>query len=813
MLTGKMDGPPSQSASFLAHLQDGRDQLVQDHLLSVAHIAGTYSGKVGADVAGNTIGLLHDLGKYSGAFQAYLQKMAVTQDTEEQAAGRGTVDHSTAGAQTIWQRLKAQGPREAVVGEILALCVASHHTGLIDCITPSGRDNLSRRMDKADSESHFEEVWRNADASVRERSEQLLQDTQLVKGISDIIIKICQADKNKNLQRFKVGLLTRFLFSCLIDADRTDTADSAKPVPAAFRQHGQYVQWPVLADLLEKELEKFSGSSVMDNLRKQVSGDCLSASSRPKGIYTLTVPTGGGKTLASLRFALNHAATWGIDRVIYISPYTSIIDQNAAVVRQILEPAGTTFASVVLEHHSNLTPIKQTWKSKVLSDNWDAPVVFTTAVQLLEALFGSRTRGVRRMHQMANAVLIFDEIQTLPVRCVHIFNNAINFLREQCGSSVVLCTATQPLLDQVDKNKGAIRLSEPSEIMGPFSMLPRYVTYDRRKMGGWEHAEAAALAIAETERAGSCLVVVNTKREAKYIFKECKAASKIPVFHLSTGMCPAHRLDQLETIKARLLDCVPVICVSTQLIEAGVDISFGSAVRALAGLDSIAQTAGRCNRHGGPTLGHVHVVNLKGDLPKTLGDIRIAQEAAQRVLDENVTGDRTIDLEDPKLIEQYFGYSFFVHRQQMDYPVSADSEKAERDDTLLSMLGENGLAVRSRATPPSIYLTQSFMTAANSFQAIDANTQGMIVPYTSEGNTVINDLCAAHEPEKQFELLRRAQRFTVNVFPNVLRKLQQADAIYEALEGTGILCLRTRYYNSDFGLNEEGTEEMETLDV
>ena len=398
---------------------------------------------------------MHDLGKYSRSFQQYLRQMALTQDTEKQEAGRGTIDHSTAGAQTIWRRLKPQGAREGVVGEILALCVASHHSGLIDCITPSGADNLSRRMDKADSESHFEEAWANADASVRERSEQLLQDPQLVKGISDIITRICQTDKNKNLRRFKVGLLARFLFSCLIDADRTDTADSAKPVPARLPP-----AWTVRPVARARESFRARVGAVFRQfrqwtyLRKQVSDDCLSASARPKGIYTLTVPTGGGKTLASLRFALNHAAKWGMDRVIYISPYTSIIDQNAEVVRQILEPAGTTFASVVLEHHSNLTPVKQTWRSKILSDNWDAPVVFTTAVQLLEALFGSRTRAVRRMHQMANAVLIFDEIQTLPVRCVHIFNNAMNFLREQCGSSVVLCTATQPLLHQVDKKQG-----------------------------------------------------------------------------------------------------------------------------------------------------------------------------------------------------------------------------------------------------------------------------------------------------------------------------------------------------------------------
>ncbi len=812
----KMEGHSSQPASFLAHLQDnGQHQLVRDHLLAVSKLTRSHSAKVGADVAGAAIGLLHDIGKYSSAFQHYLRQLAPTQDTEQLGLGRGKVDHSTAGAQAIWRRLRPQGDQDSVVGEILALCVASHHSGLIDCIVPSGTDNLSRRMCKEASESHFDEAWANAEPTVRQQNELLLQDPQLVNGISNIIIRICQTDKNKNIQRFKVGLLVRFLFSCLIDADRTDTADSAKPHSAAFRQHGQYVQWPVFADLLERKLEQFPSSSAVDLLRKHVSGECLSASARPKGVYTLTVPTGGGKTLASLRFALNHAARWGMDRVIYISPYTSIIDQNAEVVRRILEPVGTTFASVVLEHHSNLTPAEQTWRSKILAENWDAPVVFTTAVQLLEALFGSRTRAVRRMHQMANAVLIFDEIQTLPVRCVHIFNNAINFLREQCGSSVVFCTATQPLLDRVDKNKGAIRLSEPSEIMpnvlGLFSTLRRHVIYDRRKAGGWEHAEAAALAISETERVGSCLVVVNTKREARSIFQECKAASKIPVFHLSAGMCPAHRLDQLETIKAHLLESKPVICVSTQLIEAGVDISFGSAIRALAGLDSIAQTAGRCNRHGGPTPGYVHVVNLKGDLPKSLPDIRIAQEAAQRVLDEKGKEDRTIGLDDPKLIEQYFHYYFFERRGEMDYPVSA--ERAERDDTLLNMLAENRLAVASRATPPSVYLRQAFMTAANAFQAIDASTQGVIVPYTSAGEAVISDLCAAHEPEKQFELLRRAQGFTVNVFPKVLRKLQKDGAVHEVQEGVGILYLEKAYYNSEFGLNEKGTEEMETLDV
>ena len=193
---------------------------------------------------------------------------------------------------------------------------------------------------------------------------------------------------------------------------------------------------------LKSHVEELQVRDPIDHLRRDISSHCREGASRGNGIYTLTVPTGGGKTLASLRFALHHAKMHGMDRVIYLIPFTSIIDQNAEVVRGILESQGTEPGSVVLEQHSNLTPEEQSWRGKILAENWDAPVIFTTNVQFLETLFGAGTRGARRMHQLANAVLIFDEIQTLPVNCVHLFNNAINFLVEQCGSTVVLCTAT-----------------------------------------------------------------------------------------------------------------------------------------------------------------------------------------------------------------------------------------------------------------------------------------------------------------------------------------------------------------------------------
>jgi CRISPR-associated endonuclease/helicase Cas3 len=418
------------------------------------------------------------------------------------------------------------------------------------------------------------------------------------------------------------------------------------------------------------------------------------------------------------------------------------------------------------------------------------------------------------MHQMANSVLIFDEIQTLPVRCVHLLNNALNFLVEQCSSSVVLCTATQPLLHQVDASKGAIRLGENAEIIPDvtalFAEIRRYETYDKRKPGGWAYAETAQLAVAETRRVGSCLVVVNTKREALSIYKECKSgAAAAAVYHLSTGMCPAHRMSILDEVKASLAAGLQVICVSTQLIEAGVDISFGSAIRALAGLDSIAQAAGRCNRHKEFQMGRVHVVNLAGEVPKALHDIRAAQEAAQRVLDENVGsgGERTVDLADPKLIEQYFRYYFFNRRNEMDYPVGPD--RAERDDTLLNMLAENTLAVAGCMPRPLVYLRQAFMKAGDAFEAIDANTRGIVVPYAAEGKVIIGELCAAFDLDKQFKLLKRAQRFTVNVFPHILEELQRDHAVHEAQEGTGVLYLERRWYSDEFGLNTEGTERME----
>jgi CRISPR-associated endonuclease/helicase Cas3 len=804
----------AQRSAFLAHLEKGGDfQPLCAHLTAVSDGAGYFSAKIGLKTAGALIGLVHDLGKYSTEFQEYLRS---------ESGERGRIDHSSAGAQTIWQRLVHRGKVESVVAEILALCVASHHSGLIDCVAPDGADKLSQRMLKAGSQTHYDEVWTRVEKPIADRCDQLIREPDLIACVQRSIVGICNREPSENTRRFAIALLVRFLFSCLIDADRIDTANSMNGPSAAVRQTGRYTAWTTLVARLENRLGAFPRDSRINDLRHEISAHCLRASGRSKGVFTLTVPTGGGKTLASLRFALNHAARWKMDRIIYVIPYTSIIDQNAEETRRILEPGGAERGSIVLEHHSNLTPAAQTWRNKMLSENWDAPVVFTTSVQLLETFFGSGTRGARRMHQLANAVLIFDEVQTLPIRCVHLFNNAMNFLREQCGSTIVLCTATQPLLHSVDSMKGAIRLAADAELMpdvqGLFLELKRCEVLDCRKPVGWSHTQAAQLAVSEMRASGSCLVVVNTKSAARSLFRLCEAAAAdVRVYHLSANMCPAHRKNKFRAICDHLDRGIPVICVSTQLIEAGVDIDFGSVVRCMAGLDSIAQAAGRCNRHGKREMGRVRIINLAEEPLRSLKDIRAGQEAANRVLDEvRSSGESSeVRLDVPDLIRRYFQYYFFDRAQDMDYPVDAGC--AERDDTLLNMLGENALAVeelkRRNGAPPSIYLRQCFMTATEAFQAIDAPSQGVIVPYSNEGKELIVRLCSCPEVKKEFKLLRLAQQYTVNVFPNARRDLEEERALNEVQGDTGILYVDGRFYSEEFGLSDTATGEMEFLNA
>ena len=817
----------------LAHWRasDQTPQSLDVHLVNVGYWAGIFASKIQLGSAGELMGLLHDLGKYSPEFQAYIKSAEglINPDEDDYVDAqerRGKVDHSSAGAQYLWHKLFEKHGVGALMAQFFALCIASHHSGLIDCLDTNGEDTFTKRMHKAQEKTHLDEVVVLAKPSILERCATLAADPVLITNFRALIERIVQHSVDAVPAQQQIGLAVRFLFSGLIDADRIDTADFEHRRVAQHRPRGNYVGWPTLIARLEAQLGEMTPKRPIDILRNDISAHCLTAASRERGIYTLTVPTGGGKTLASLRFALHHAEKRQLDRVIYVIPFTSIIDQNAQVTRAILEPddAPADRGKVVLEHHSSVTPEQQTWREKILCENWDAPVVYTTMVQFLETLFGAGTRGARRMHQLANAVLIFDEVQTLPINCVHVFNNAINFLVEQCNSTVVLCTATQPLLHRVDSGKGAIHLAANHEIMPNvqqlFDDLRRVDVRDSRKHGGWLRAEIAELATTELGRAGSCLVIVNTKDAALKIFELCQPdVDREALFYLSTNQCPAHRKQELAKIRLRLAQGLPTLCVSTQLIEAGVDVDFGAVIRFMAGIDSIAQAAGRCNRNGRSEPGLVHIVNPRpqDEYLEKLPDIAEGVKVASRVLDDyRDNPDRYAkNLLGPQAMHDYFHYYFFQRKGEMAYKISA--KDIGHADTLLSLLSGNQSAVsdcnRKFGAVPQRMLNQSFMTAAKAFKAIDAPTQGVVVPFGKAGRDLIGRLHGAFDIELEFDLMREAQQYTVNVFPGVLKKLRDVQAVKEVKPETRILTLDSRYYSLLFGLSTEPISEMEMLYV
>lgn len=821
------------SSKPLAHWR-ASDQTAQDldvHLTNVGYLSGVFASKIQLGSAGELIGLLHDFGKYSQEFQAYIKSAEglINPDEDDYVDAterKGKVDHSSAGAQYVWHKLFERSGVGSLMAQFFALCIASHHSGLIDCLDANGEDVFTKRMRKAQEKTHLDEVTGLAEPVILARCAALAADPALTANFSALVRRIVQLSGDAVPAQQQIGLAVRFLFSGLIDADRIDTADFEHKRVAQHRPRGNYVAWPRLIGRLEQKLGAMTPERPIDVLRNDISAHCLAAASRERGVYTLTVPTGGGKTLASLRFALHHAEQRKLDRIVYVIPFTSIIDQNAQVTRAILEPddAPADRGKVVLEHHSSITPEQQTWREKIMCENWDAPVVYTTMVQFLETLFGAGTRGARRMHQLANTVLIFDEVQTLPINCVHVFNNAINFLVEQCNSTVVLCTATQPLLHQVDSGKGVIRMAAQHEIMPDaqklFDDLRRVEVRDCRKPGGWLRDEVAALATAELDRAGSCLVIVNTKEAALRIFELCQSAvEREALFYLSTNQCPAHRKQELSKIRLRLEQRLPTLCVSTQLIEAGVDVDFGAVIRFMAGIDSIAQAAGRCNRNGRPEPGLVHIVNPRPEDERLdmLPDIAIGRDIAPRILDDyrDHPARYAHNLFGPQAMNEYFQYYFFERKGEMAYKLS--EKELGHADTLLSLLSGNQSAVndcnRKYGAVPHRMLNQSFMTAAKAFKAIDAPTQGVVVPFGRAGRDLIGRLHGAFDIELEFDLMREAQQYTVNVFPGILKKLRDAEAVKEVKPETRILTLDSRYYSLLFGLSTEPVSEMEMLYV
>jgi CRISPR-associated endonuclease/helicase Cas3 len=818
---------------LIAHRRksDGAEQTLLKHLQESSQFAKEFAAKIGLSEIGRILGLLHDFGKASDIYQAYLRSQEGLINPDEDGyvdARRGEIDHSTAGAQLVYKKLSNSNEQKLILMQVLALVLASHHSGLIDTLKPDGKNNFLRRMTKVENDTHFLEAKRKLPQIEKELDNLLFLAPEKKLLQKMIMMKEGENESQASLS-FKHGLLLRFLLSCLLDADRLSSADFETPKNKTIRNYGNYLCWSVLIDRLERKFSEFDQKTAsmdknsrayeISQIRAQVAQACRDFAYKSKGIYRLTVPTGGGKTLASLRFALHHAQAHTndkekIERIFYIVPYITIIDQNAGEVREILEKKKER-DKVVLEHHSNLTPEKENYRNSLLSEDWDAPIIFTTQVQFLEALFGAGTRNARRMHQLANSVIIFDEVQTIPIRITHLFTTALRFLVHDCGSTVLLCTATQPPFEATGNPYRDLNIKPEQHIIQDEQALyknaKRVDVYDKRKPGGWTYPEIADLAAQSLHEKGSVLIVMNTRASALSLYREIKMRKLAKTYQLSTNMCPAHRMDVLNKIRAKLDAQEPVICVSTQLIEAGVNIDFSAVIRSLAGLDSIAQSAGRCNRHGlHQRLGSVWIVNPAEENINSLQDIKIGQEKTQTILDDyNDNPDEfERDIIGLRSLAAYYKLYYSQRQDELDYKVGINTPVG-RDDDLFNLLSTNtiSLAEYQRKTQSNIKLAfrQSFQSAAQTFQVIDSASRGVIVPYKI-GQTLITEICATTELKKQLKLLKRAQRYSISLFINEFDSLINQGAIHEVQKNSGIYYLAKEYYSNETGWSENPVE-------
>ena len=722
-------------------------QYLKKHSSNVSAFASNFGSKCGAANLPCVAGFEHDFGKVSPEFQEYLF---------DENAVRGSVKHSIFSAKQAYNEASEFPP----IAEILGNVIAAHHGRLYDNLAPNGDTPL---RDKLDGATIFPVL-----------ADCLEIDIDTLKSeFYAIITKMPDCEK-----AFCVSMFTKYIYSCLVDADRLDAY--------LFESGKNYLpekpNWNGLLSRLEQNIAKLDSKSKMAALRRQISNACAKAGQRETGVYKLEVPTGGGKTLSSLRFALEHARRHELDRIIYVIPYLSILSQTAKELRDKLDADD----EIVIEHHSNFLP-DNSENYKLHTDRWDAPIVLTTQVQFLESVFSEKGSDLRKLHNMSRSVLIFDEAQSLPVKCVHLFNGAVNFLHRVCGSTILLCTATQPLLDTVDR---PILFSKNPSIADCGQVTKRTHILNAIKPGGYSYPELTAFIL--EKHTISTLVIVNTKSAAKSLYEELKH-SDMPILHLSTNMCSAHREEVIGELRCRLEKNEPVICVSTQLIEAGVDISLECVVRDIAGLDSIFQAEGRCNRHGeSDEIKNVYVVNIKGENLNKLPDIKIGAEITRRLFE-----DGNID------INAYYQHYFYERRMIMDYPASGGG-------TIYDLLSENKQGQKAYTarkdkhcvTPPS--LRSAIRSAADEFFVIEKGRTDIVVPY-GKSEELLSQFFSEYDLAKKRKLLRELGKYSVSLYKYQLDELSRRGALNVSKE---ITTLARGFYDKERGVDLEGSHEF-----
>lgn len=674
-------------------------QSIEAHLKGTGELAETFAAEFGAAANGKLCGLAHDIGKYSDEFQLRLR-------------GGKKVDHATAGAIECF---KIKAAFEAV-------CVIGHHSGL---------PNVGHKdADTTESQTFFGRKLRAEQGGIPDYRKNWNGH-----------IALPQDYFRPSGRGFATAFYIRMLYSCLVDADYIDTETFMN----GDAGRGNYEPLSALCDKLTAYISKWNNPTrEIDILRQKILNSCIEKASAPRGIFSLTVPTGGGKTVASMAFALNHAVANSMKRIIYVIPYTSIIEQNAKVFRDILGQEN------VVEHHSSVSyelsenADELEYRSALATENWDAPVIVTTAVQFFESLYANRSSKCRKLHNIANSVIIFDEAQMIPSNNLRPCVAAIAELVRAYNATAVLCTATQPAIDEMlleySKKESVVELCPDVD-----GMFEKFRRTSFEKEGRLTTDEL----VSRLESQQQVLCIVNTRKFAQEVYEALPSEGR---FHLSTLMCPVHRKQKLDEIRERLKSGKTCRVVSTSLIEAGVDVDFPRVFREMAGLDSILQAAGRCNREGKRSA-ESSIVTVFESENKVNKLIAVNRDAAEETVRDWTQPNTT------STIEHYFkAYRDFLRNDDKSGVMTA-SEK-----------GISGCGL-------------PFEWIAKEFKLIDQNTFAVYIPI-GEGKELVSRL---REGERSRGLYRRAGMYSVSIYENHFNALINAGAAEPFGEDAAIL--------------------------
>jgi len=696
-------------------------QTLQSHSVNVGEMAAEFARVFGAQEQACQTGQLHDVGKYSEPFNQRLH-------------GGPSVDHATAGAKIAVERWGN------VIGKLMAFCIAGHHAGLAN----GNGEGDNRRTLKQRLALQF-----GADIPALDNLWQ--QEIKLPQNLSAPPLK---ADAHHPF--FSYAFFTRMLYSCLVDADYLDTEAFYLKLENKAAERGGYPDLNVLQHNFNQFINDFrrriaqapeqteaeKRNAALNRLRSEILDHAVEQAAQPQGLFTLTVPTGGGKTFTSMAFALEHAKQHGMRRVIYVIPFTSIIEQNAAEFRKAFGELGE---QAVLEHHSTFDDGKlqnEATKDKLrlASENWDAPIVVTTAVQFFESLFADRSSRCRKLHNIAGSVIILDEAQMLPLNLLLPIMQAIKELAQNYRCSVVMCTATQPA---VQAENGFYRGFE-----NVLEIAPKPTAlFDKLRRTTVQHigTQTDADLLAKLAEHPQMLVIVNNRRHARSLYDQAKHLDG--TFHLTTLMCAKHRSQKLDEIRGRLKNGEPCRVIATSLIEAGVDVDFPLVMRAEAGLDSVAQAAGRCNREGKRSSENSFVWIFAPE-EQWKAPPELATQAAVMRLTADEFSD---DLLSTQAVAAYFAELYQLKGSELD------------NKKILKMHNDTGQS-----------LDFPFQTIADKFRMIESHMQPLIIPFDGEAENLISSL---HQADHIGGLLRKLQPYTVQIPEKALAALYKAERI------------------------------------